>query len=85
MGINVGECLQSDQPHELFHLMAAPAEHAAGHETDLDIAAHTKPREQIGILEHETALGARPRDKLCPDAQLAGGWCDQPGNQTQER
>jgi hypothetical protein len=83
--ISGGEGVQADEAEEIIHFVAAAMEQATSDEAGFDIAADSEPREEIGILEDQAALGARAIDRLGVDEELAGGWAIEAGYEAEER
>ena len=57
MRINIGECFEPDQAHELIDFVFFLMENAAGNEAALNVATDRQPRKEIRILKNQTALG----------------------------
>ena len=64
MRISISKSLESDEPHEFADFVSSFAQHPAGNEAGLDIAANSEPRKEIRILENETAFRTRLTDCL---------------------
>jgi len=51
----------------------------------LNVAAHSEPRKKIWILENETALRVRSRNRYRADEQIARIGRVEAGNETKQR
>src|SRR5439155_16090054 len=71
MRIGAAECFQADQAHEVAYFMAFFLENTARNQARFDIPAHSEPREEVGTLKNEAALGAQARNCLFVHKQLA--------------
>ena len=56
--IGVGKHFETDETHQIFHLMAFLAEQPASDKASLDVAADGEPREKIWVLKDETSFRA---------------------------
>jgi hypothetical protein len=85
MRIRISKRFEADQPHEFAHFISFFAQNTARNEASFDITANSQPREQIWILKHETAFGARFDDFFVADKQLARIRNIQSGDQSKQR
>ena len=85
MRVSAGKSFEADEPHEGVDFMALAMEQAAGDEAGFNISADAEPGEQVGILEDESAFRAGGGDAFGADAELAGIWRFETGDQTQQR
>ena len=70
--VGVGERFEADEAHEVVDLVATRARRTPRDQAGLDVAAHRQPGEQVGVLEHQAALGAGADDRIVAQQQLAG-------------
>ena len=85
MRIGVGERFEAHETKELVHLVPMLGEHAARDQSGFDVAANGEPREKVGILKHQSALGARSGDRLIAEPKFPRGRLVEPGDQAQQR
>ena len=81
----VAERLQADQLEQrvgpLSTLRLRDVRHPG---TELDVAPHAQPREQVRLLEHDAPVGIGTDDGFAADGDVAGGRNEEAGKDVEE-
>ena len=85
MGIDIGECAEPDELHELFDLVPLFMQDATRDETGLNVPAHSEPWKEIRILENEAAFGVRFRNRYRADEEITRIGGIEAGDETKQR